>query len=146
MRASINGEYLRLRAIAGTHVVVLAWDFAKPPNLADFTDDNNLLGFAIHRKKFNTSGQIETSYYLRGIKRFESKDKGLPRERWCRPASILFRAFCGQTTRLRPAWNTNTRLAPSSASPRSSGSTKPRGFGPRSLRNDRSTSRERLPA
>lgn len=78
MRASINGEYLRLRAIAGTHVVVLAWDFAKPPSLADFTEDNNLLGFAIHRNKFNASGQIETSYYLRGTKRFEEKDKGLP--------------------------------------------------------------------
>lgn len=78
MRASATGPYLRLRAIAGTHVVVLAWDFVVPPDISMLVGENNLLGFAVHRQKFDAAGNVQTSYYLRGLKRFEDKDKGLP--------------------------------------------------------------------
>ncbi len=78
MRATKSGKYLKLRAIAGTHVVVLAWDFAKAPGPTSFTGDRNLLGFAVHRTKLGDAGEVLTQYYLRGIKRFKDKDKGLP--------------------------------------------------------------------
>jgi phosphatidylserine/phosphatidylglycerophosphate/cardiolipin synthase-like enzyme len=78
MRASATGDYLRVRAITGTHVVVLAWDFVTPPNLATLVAEQNLLGFAVQRKQFDAAGQVRTRYYLRGLKRFADKDKGLP--------------------------------------------------------------------
>lgn len=78
MRATATGHYLRIRAIAGTHVVVLAWDFVVPPDIAALVGANNLLGFSVHRKKFDAAGNVQTSYYLRGLKRFKDKDKGIP--------------------------------------------------------------------
>lgn len=78
MRQTATGHYLRIRAIAGTHVVVLAWDFVVPPDVASLVGDDALLGFAVLRKKFDAVGNLQTSYYLRGLKRFEDKDKGLP--------------------------------------------------------------------
>lgn len=78
MRVSNSGNFLRARAIAGTHVVVLAWDFVAPaPDLGSFSGANNLLGFAVHRKMLGKNNKVLTSYYLRGMKRFEDKDKGL---------------------------------------------------------------------
>lgn len=78
MRASATSHYLRMRAIAGTHVIVLAWDFVVMSDISTLTGGENLLGFAVHRKKFDAAGNLQTSYYLRGLKRFEDKDKGLP--------------------------------------------------------------------
>ncbi|AVJ27212.1 phospholipase D-like domain-containing protein [Achromobacter spanius] len=77
MRASATGSYLRIRAIAGTHVVVLAWDFVDLPDVPALVAEDNLLGFAVHRKTFDAAGNVETSHYLRGLKRFEDKDRGL---------------------------------------------------------------------
>jgi phosphatidylserine/phosphatidylglycerophosphate/cardiolipin synthase-like enzyme len=80
MRRLETGSVLKVRAIAGLHVAVLAWDFttdlsvngtALPPELED------LLGFAIERKELDKHGAVIESYMLRGIKRFQFKDQGL---------------------------------------------------------------------
>jgi phosphatidylserine/phosphatidylglycerophosphate/cardiolipin synthase-like enzyme len=62
---------LKARAIAGTYVVILAWDI-DPNHL------NGLLGFALHREEYDKHGKLVESYWMRGIKRFKDKDKGLP--------------------------------------------------------------------
>lgn len=74
MRATVSGTHLKAAAYAGTYVVVLAWDTldGKAPSRPD------LLGYAIERVEFNAAGQEEERYWMRGIKRFKDKDKGLP--------------------------------------------------------------------
>jgi hypothetical protein len=73
MRNGVDGRVLSARAIAGLHVVTLAWDFA-----ADHEDDpRDLLGFAIERAELQ-QGQVVERYWLRGIKRFRDKDEGVP--------------------------------------------------------------------
>ena len=71
MRVSAHNAVLKARAIAGTYVVILAWDI--DPNHV-----NGLLGFAVHREEYDAQGVLVESYWLRGIKRFKNKDKGLP--------------------------------------------------------------------
>ncbi len=80
MRYEGDGTKLHVRAVAGLHVVMLAWDFKKkltlngaalPAPLA------GLLGFAIERTEYAADGTIFERYMLRGIKRFRNKDKGL---------------------------------------------------------------------
>ena len=71
MRVTAEGEVLRARAIAGTYVVILAWDIA-PEKTA------GLLGFGIHREEYDHHGKLVEAYWLRSIKRFKDKDKGLP--------------------------------------------------------------------
>jgi phosphatidylserine/phosphatidylglycerophosphate/cardiolipin synthase-like enzyme len=71
MRVSATNQVLRARAIAGTYVVILAWDI--DPNLTA-----ELLGFAIHRTEYDPQGKPVESYWLRSIKRFKNKDKGFP--------------------------------------------------------------------
>jgi len=80
MRHFETGSVLKIHAIAGLHVVVLAWDFVRelapvgntlPPELKD------LLGFAIDRRELDRHGAVVESYTLRGIKRFQFKDEGL---------------------------------------------------------------------
>lgn len=81
MRERVVGSLLKLRAISGLHVVVLAWDFAD-----DIVLDGGplpeklkgLLGFAIAREEFDEHGDVVERYVLRGIKRFKFKDRGLP--------------------------------------------------------------------
>jgi hypothetical protein len=75
MRNKHSGSSLSIRAIAGTHVVALAWDI-KPATF----DTSRLLGFAVERTKFETLARTKVAerYFLRGIKRFEKKDQGLP--------------------------------------------------------------------
>lgn len=73
MRQSAIGQILRIRAIAGTYVVILAWDFV---------EDNSeklrgLMGFAISREEIKDETVVER-YWMTGIKRFKDKDKGLP--------------------------------------------------------------------
>ncbi len=70
MRAKHSEAKLSVRAISGSHVVVLAWDLRN-------SDTHDLLGFAIERTEFNGASVAER-YFLRGIKRFENKDQGLP--------------------------------------------------------------------
>jgi phosphatidylserine/phosphatidylglycerophosphate/cardiolipin synthase-like enzyme len=65
---------LKARAIAGTHVVILAWDL-KPGQKAKLA---GLLGFALERSELKADGSVAESYWMRGIKRFKDKDKGLP--------------------------------------------------------------------
>jgi phosphatidylserine/phosphatidylglycerophosphate/cardiolipin synthase-like enzyme len=71
MRNKISGASLSVRAVAGSHVVVLAWDLKE-----DQFDTRSLLGFAIERTEFDGEKVLER-YFLRGIKRFEDKDKGM---------------------------------------------------------------------
>jgi len=72
MRKLEQGNVLHVRAIAGSYVVTLAWDFA-----AGHDDKRTgLLGFAIERSELKNGNVIER-YYLRGIKRFKFKDEGL---------------------------------------------------------------------
>lgn len=74
MKVSNQNTVLKARAIAGSHVVVLGWDFvgAQPAKKA------KLMGFAIERSEFNVNNVVIERYYLKGIKRFFDKDKGLP--------------------------------------------------------------------
>jgi phosphatidylserine/phosphatidylglycerophosphate/cardiolipin synthase-like enzyme len=74
MREIVHGDVMSVRAIAGLHVVTLAWDFAK-----DQEDRHDgLLGFAIERCEFGPDDDVVERYWLRGIKRFKLKDEGLP--------------------------------------------------------------------
>lgn len=74
MRATAKGKELKAAAYAGTHVVVLAWDTlnGKVPARKD------LLGYAIERAELDLAGNELERYWMRGIKRFKDKDKGLP--------------------------------------------------------------------
>src|SRR5262245_55198407 len=72
MRVRVEGPVIACRAMAGTYVVVLAWDFL--PGHED--KKSGLMGFAIERTEVGASGPSER-YWLRGIKRFRKKDEGL---------------------------------------------------------------------
>ncbi|HEY3058861.1 MAG TPA: phospholipase D-like domain-containing protein [Chloroflexota bacterium] len=75
MRTSvIEGPVFAARAIAGLHVVTLAWDFVGGQQQAA---SKALLGFAIERTELRKGKPVER-YWLRGIKRFKAKDEGLP--------------------------------------------------------------------
>ena len=74
MRFTGQSPMLKARAIAGTHVVVLAWDLKAGQKLKL----TGLLGFAIERTELKADGSVEESYWMRGIKRFKGKDRGLP--------------------------------------------------------------------
>jgi phosphatidylserine/phosphatidylglycerophosphate/cardiolipin synthase-like enzyme len=73
MRQHATGSVLRLRAIAGTYVIVLAWDFI------DGQEERRtgLLGFAVQREQFGADGAVVERYWMTGIKRFKDKDRGL---------------------------------------------------------------------
>jgi phosphatidylserine/phosphatidylglycerophosphate/cardiolipin synthase-like enzyme len=74
MRVTASSTELKAAAYAGTYVVVLAWDTlnGQAPARAD------LLGYALERAEFDRDGNEVERYWMRGIKRFKSKDKGLP--------------------------------------------------------------------
>ncbi|MBN8476333.1 phospholipase D-like domain-containing protein [Sulfuritalea sp.] len=74
MRVKERGTELKAAAYGGTYVVVLAWDTlnGKMPTRKD------LLGYAIERAELDTDGNEVERYWMRGIKRFKDKDKGLP--------------------------------------------------------------------
>jgi phosphatidylserine/phosphatidylglycerophosphate/cardiolipin synthase-like enzyme len=74
MRVIVKGSELKAAAYAGTYVVVLAWDTldGKMPSRTD------LLGYAIERAEFDVAGNEVERYWMRGIKRFKERDKGLP--------------------------------------------------------------------
>lgn len=74
MRATGQSTELKASAYAGTYVVALAWDTldGKKPSR------NDLLGYAIERAELDAGGSEVERYWLRGIKRFKDKDKGLP--------------------------------------------------------------------
>ena len=74
MRVIVKGSELKAAAYAGTYVIVLAWDTldGKMPSRTD------LLGYAIERAELDLSGNEVERYWMRGIKRFKERDKGLP--------------------------------------------------------------------
>jgi phosphatidylserine/phosphatidylglycerophosphate/cardiolipin synthase-like enzyme len=72
MRKLQQGAVLNVRAIAGSYVVTLAWDFAEGQD----QKREGLLGFAIERSELKQGAVVER-YFLRGIKRFKFKDEGL---------------------------------------------------------------------
>ena len=74
MRATGESAEFKLAAYAGTYVVVLAWDTVdgQRPVRA------NLLGFGIERVELDAQGDEVERYWMRSIKRFKDKDKGLP--------------------------------------------------------------------
>ncbi len=72
MRKLQKGDVLAVRAIAGLHVVTIAWDFVDGQE----AKRDGLLGFAVERTEFKDSAVIER-YFLRGIKRFKAKDEGV---------------------------------------------------------------------
>jgi phosphatidylserine/phosphatidylglycerophosphate/cardiolipin synthase-like enzyme len=63
---------MRARAIAGTYVVTLAWDF--PPGRE--AKREGLMGFAVERPELKGMDVVER-YWMRSIKRFRDKDQGL---------------------------------------------------------------------
>lgn len=67
MRTTNISNGLKVHAIAGTYVVVLAFDLPK-------SSCNGLLGFSIHR----TDHTENESYYLAGMKAFAETDPGFP--------------------------------------------------------------------
>jgi len=80
MRYFQKGPVLKLRAIAGLHVVMLAWDFSKKLSVTGVALPSrlkNLMGFAIEREECNRQGTVVERFMLRGIKRFQYKDEGL---------------------------------------------------------------------
>lgn len=72
MRNFVEGDVLNVRAIAGLHVVTLAWDFTAKSE----DKKKGLQGFAIERTEF-ADGKVFERYFIRGIKRFQHKDEGL---------------------------------------------------------------------
>lgn len=74
MRATGESTELKASAYAGTYVVVLAWDTldGEQPSRED------LLGYAIERAELDAAGNEVERYWMRSIKRFKDKDKGLP--------------------------------------------------------------------
>ncbi|MGD0012855.1 MAG: phospholipase D-like domain-containing protein [Bryobacteraceae bacterium] len=72
MRQIVKGDVLAVRTIGGLHVVTVAWDFLQGQD----AKREGLLGFAIERSELKL-GEVIERYYLRGIKRFKSKDEGL---------------------------------------------------------------------
>lgn len=74
MRHVEHGNVLSLRAIAGLHVVTLAWDFHEGQE----AKHDGLLGFALERSELDVNGDVIERYWLRGIKRFKFKDEGMP--------------------------------------------------------------------
>ena len=72
MRKLVKGDVLAVRAIGGLHVVTVAWDFLEGQE----AKREGLLGFAIERSELK-QGEVIERYFLRGIKRFKSKDEGL---------------------------------------------------------------------
>ena len=115
MRKSLTNGTLRVRAIAGTYVVILAWDFAP----GEEARHEGLLGFAIERTELKQGAVVE-SYWMRSIKRFREKDRGLPPGTPVSTADHPIQSFqwgdytalAGRTYRYRivPAYGTPKRL------------------------------------
>ena len=74
MRTTGQSAELKAAAYAGTYVVVLAWDTVD----GNIPTRPDLLGYAIERTELDSNGNQVERYWMRGIKRFKDKDKGLP--------------------------------------------------------------------
>lgn len=74
MRATAFGAELKASAYAGTYVVVLSWDTLD----GQLPSQTDLLGYAIERAEIDDEGNEIERYWIKGIKRFKERDKGLP--------------------------------------------------------------------
>src|SRR6201991_505220 len=74
MRATGQSSELKASAYAGTYVVVLAWDTLD----GTLPTRSDLLGYAVERAELDAAGNEVERYWMRSIKRFKDKDKGLP--------------------------------------------------------------------
>jgi len=112
MRNRQPGNNLSVRAISGSHVVVLAWDLKQ-----DKFDTKDLLGFAIERTEFQGNTVLER-YFLRGIKRFEDKDKGLPPGTPVPTSEHPVQSFQWGDYTANPSRKYNYRIVPATGSPK----------------------------
>jgi len=115
MRNKHSGSKLSIRAIAGNHVVALAWDL-KP---AQF-DTAKLLGFAVERTEFDGPARttVVERYFLRGIKRFEDKDKGLPAGTPVPTSEHPIQSFQWGDYTAKPSTAYTYRLVPTTGAPK----------------------------
>src|SRR2546427_12012622 len=115
MRNKHSGAGLSIRAIAGSHVVAVAWDLKK-----DHFDTTNLLGFAVERTEFDSPARktVVERYFLRGIKRFEDKDKGLPPGTPVPTSEHPIQSFQWGDYTPKPATAYTYRLVPTTGTPK----------------------------
>jgi phosphatidylserine/phosphatidylglycerophosphate/cardiolipin synthase-like enzyme len=112
MQNKHSGATLSVRAIAGNHAVVLAWDLKQ-----DEFDTHDLLGFAVERTEFRGTAVLER-YFLRGIKRFENKDKGLPAGTPVPTSEHPIQSFQWGDYTPKPATKYNYRIVPATGAPK----------------------------
>ena len=115
MRNKHSGASLSIRAIAGNHVVALAWDLKR-----DQFDTTHLLGFAVERTEFATPARqnVVERYFLRGIKRFEDKDKGLPAGTPVPTSEHPIQSFQWGDYTAKPSTAYTYRLVPTTGAPK----------------------------
>jgi phosphatidylserine/phosphatidylglycerophosphate/cardiolipin synthase-like enzyme len=112
MRNKHSGDVLSVRAISGNHVVVLAWDLKTQQ-----FGTQNLLGFAVERTEFD-GDKIAERYYLRGIKRFEDKDKGLPAGTPVPTSEHPVQSFQWGDYSVKPSTRYRYRIVPATGAPK----------------------------
>jgi phosphatidylserine/phosphatidylglycerophosphate/cardiolipin synthase-like enzyme len=110
MRNKHSEANLSVCGIAGSHVVVLAWD------LRNF-DTKDLLGFAVERTEFNGDAVVER-YFLRGIKRFENKDQGLPAGTPVPTSEHPIQTFQWGDYSAKPSTKYHYRIVPATGAPK----------------------------
>ena len=115
MRKKHSGSSLSIRAIAGNHVVALAWDLKK-----EQFDTAHLLGFAVERTEFDGPARktVVERYFLRGIKRFEDKDKGLPAGTPVPTSEHPIQSFQWGDYTAKPSTAYTYRLVPTTGAPK----------------------------
>src|SRR6266481_5919131 len=113
MRNKHSGSNLSIRAIAGNHVVTLAWDLKKGK-----FDTASLLGFAVERSEFKNADRktVVERYFLRGIKRF--KDKGLPAATPVPTSEHPIQSFQWGDYTVKPSTAYTYRLVPTTGAPK----------------------------
>jgi phosphatidylserine/phosphatidylglycerophosphate/cardiolipin synthase-like enzyme len=108
MRTTAQSAQLKAAAYAGTYVVVLAWDTVdgNAPPRAD------LLGYAVERTELDDQGNAVERYWMRGIKRFKDKDKGLPPGTPVSTAEHPIQSFCWADYTVRAGRRYTYRIVP----------------------------------
>ena len=110
MRNTVKGKKLRVRAIAGSHVVLLGWSMRQ-------SDTADLLGFAIERTEFKGT-QVVEKYFLRGIKRFAEKDAGVGPGTPLPTSEHPVQSFQWGDYTPRPGVNYRYRIVPAKGTPK----------------------------
>lgn len=112
MRTIGLSNALRVRAIAGSHVVILAWDSrnGRKPKGGD------LLGYAVERSTLDR-GAVVDKRWVRGIKRFKDKDRGLPAGTPVSSAEHPIQTFQWGDYTVRPGRSYRYRVVPVRGTP-----------------------------